>query len=107
MSRAERSRWPGSEVRIAFASDDADTRPEVGASGYFSPHETGDQERFDAWAGAIDLPMLISSSAVPQQCRLADSHYCKNKMFTPHLLVVPVGSSMAFPKTDPFFHNVF
>jgi plastocyanin len=31
----------------------------------------------------------------------------KNKMFTPHLLVVPVGSTVAFPNADPFFHNVF
>lgn len=31
----------------------------------------------------------------------------KNKMFTPHLLVVPVGSDVAFPNADPFFHNVF
>jgi plastocyanin len=31
----------------------------------------------------------------------------KNKLFTPHLLVVPVGSSVAFPNADPFFHNVF
>src|SRR5271157_5383500 len=31
----------------------------------------------------------------------------KNKMFTPHLLVVPVGSSVAFPNADPYFHNVF
>ena len=31
----------------------------------------------------------------------------KNKTFTPHLLVVPVGSNVAFPNADPFFHNVF
>jgi plastocyanin len=31
----------------------------------------------------------------------------KNKMFMPHLLVVPVGSSVAFPNADPFYHNVF
>ncbi|WP_041596908.1 cupredoxin domain-containing protein [Granulicella tundricola] len=31
----------------------------------------------------------------------------KNKMFTPHLLVVPTGSSVEFPNLDPFFHNVF
>ncbi len=31
----------------------------------------------------------------------------KNKTFIPHLLVVPVGSSVAFPNADPFFHNVF
>lgn len=31
----------------------------------------------------------------------------KNKMFSPHLLVVPVGASVTFPNSDPFFHNVF
>jgi hypothetical protein len=31
----------------------------------------------------------------------------KNKMFTPHLLVVPAGSVVMFPNADPFFHNVF
>ena len=31
----------------------------------------------------------------------------KNRMFSPHLLVVPVGSVVAFPNADPFFHNVF
>jgi plastocyanin len=31
----------------------------------------------------------------------------KDKMFTPHLLVVPTGSSVEFPNLDPFFHNVF
>ena len=31
----------------------------------------------------------------------------KNKMFLPHLLVVPVGSLVSFPNEDPFFHNVF
>jgi plastocyanin len=31
----------------------------------------------------------------------------KNKMFQPHVLVVPVGSVVEFPNRDPFFHNVF
>jgi plastocyanin len=31
----------------------------------------------------------------------------KDKQFRPHLLVVPVGSSVDFPNEDPFFHNVF
>jgi hypothetical protein len=31
----------------------------------------------------------------------------KNKMFSPHLLVVPTGSVVLFPNADPFFHNVF
>ncbi len=31
----------------------------------------------------------------------------KHRMFTPHLLVIPVGSVVQFPNADPFFHNVF
>lgn len=31
----------------------------------------------------------------------------KNKTFTPHILVVTVGSEVDFPNNDPFFHNVF
>ena len=31
----------------------------------------------------------------------------KNKTFSPHLLVVQVGSAVDFPNKDPFFHNVF
>jgi plastocyanin len=31
----------------------------------------------------------------------------RNKSFEPHVLVVPIGSVVAFPNHDPFFHNVF
>lgn len=31
----------------------------------------------------------------------------KDKLFQPHLLVVPSGSLVSFPNRDPFFHNVF
>lgn len=31
----------------------------------------------------------------------------RDKMFVPHLLVVPTGSYVEFPNEDPFFHNVF
>ncbi len=31
----------------------------------------------------------------------------ENRMFSPHLQVIPVGSSVQFPNADPFFHNVF
>ena len=30
-----------------------------------------------------------------------------NRQFTPDLLVVPVGSAVAFPNMDPIFHNIF
>ena len=31
----------------------------------------------------------------------------KDKMFRPHLLVIPAGSLVSFPNQDLFFHNVF
>jgi hypothetical protein len=31
----------------------------------------------------------------------------KNRTFSPHLQVIPVGSVVQFPNSDPFFHNVF
>lgn len=31
----------------------------------------------------------------------------KNKTFSPHVLVVPVGATVEFPNDDPIFHNAF
>jgi plastocyanin len=31
----------------------------------------------------------------------------RNKMFAPHLIAVPVGSTVAFPNFDSIYHNVF
>ncbi len=31
----------------------------------------------------------------------------KNKTFTPHMLAIPVGSTVDFPNLDPIFHNAF
>lgn len=31
----------------------------------------------------------------------------KNRMFAPHLQVIPIGAAVQFPNADPFFHNVF
>jgi hypothetical protein len=41
---------------------------------------------------------------------LPHGHYTllqKNRMFIPHLQVIPVGTIVQFPNADPFFHNVF
>jgi plastocyanin len=46
----------------------------------------------------------------PEAPFVPEHHYTllqKNRMFTPHLLVVPVGATVNFPNADPFFHNVF
>lgn len=63
ISRAELSRWPGSEVRIAWGAGDAETGPQIGVSGYFSPHKTTYDQRFNAWAGAMDLRLPMGKHA--------------------------------------------
>lgn len=45
----------------------------------------------------------LAADAKPGHFRLVQ----KDKAFHPHLLVVPLGSSVDFPNLDPFFHNVF
>lgn len=60
ISQTERSRWPGSEARIAFASGDPVTGAEIGIGGYFSPHQTSDGFRYDAWAGTADMRVPLT-----------------------------------------------
>ena len=47
-----------------------------------------------------DLP---AAKAAPMQASIAQ----KDEQFSPHLVAVTAGSSVAFPNEDPFFHNVF
>jgi len=60
VSQTERSRWPGTEARVAFLHGVNGNGPEIGAAGYFSPHRTADGDRFDAWAGAMDLRLPLT-----------------------------------------------
>ena len=50
-------------------------------------------------AGEADAKL----AALPHRFQLIQMH----KRFEPHLLVIPVGSTVDFPNQDPFFHNVF
>ena len=60
-STAELSRWPGVESRIGLESDDPENGFRLGASGYFAPHRTADNQfTFDSWAGAADLHLPVS-----------------------------------------------
>ena len=67
------------------------------------PHATTNR----AVPALLWLEPLSGTPAVPF---VSKEHYTllqKNRMFLPHLLVVPVGAVVQFPNKDPFFHNVF
>lgn len=58
------------------------------------------------WLTALDearAAQLVSAPDPDLHPRLVQ----KNKRFTPHVVVVPVGTAVEFPNRDPFFHNVF
>jgi plastocyanin len=61
-------------------------------------------EQVVVWLTPLDSSENMVLPAAPQQRFLLTQ---KNKQFSPHLLVVPVGASVEFPNLDPFFHNVF
>jgi len=67
------------------------------------PAESHEAKNVVVWLtpeGSVVKPVSFHQM---QQPRLVQ----RNKSFEPHLLVVPVGSVVAFPNHDPFFHNVF
>jgi len=66
----------------------------------------GDRSNVVAWLTALDdRPGLhtVSQGTPHQPPRLVQ----KDKRFSPHVVVVPAGTSVEFPNHDPFFHNVF
>ena len=60
VTQTERSRLPGTEARIAFLHGENGMGQEIGVGGYFSPHQTAYGDRYDAWAGAMDLRLPMT-----------------------------------------------
>lgn len=63
-----------------------------------------DSANVAAWLVPLDA---AANSATAASTKSEAMIIQKNKMFDPHVTVVQVGSSIAFPNEDPFFHNVF
>lgn len=71
-------------------------------------HATHSRSSRDSAGVVIWLTQIgRDAAAAPPQPKRTYTLVQKNKKFTPHLLVVPTGSSVDFPNQDPFFHNVF
>jgi len=64
---------------------------------WLDPLSNGTPQNGATQAAAAEAPQN------PRALRLVQ----KQKHFTPHVLVVPVGAAVEFPNLDPFFHNVF
>jgi plastocyanin len=60
----------------------------------------GDYSGVVIWLERIGAPLL---EAAPRNAKIVQ----KQKRFVPHLVAVPVGSTVDFPNADPIFHNAF
>lgn len=59
---------------------------------------------------AVWLTPLTTTASTEIALRSSPRHFRliqRQKRFDPHVLVVPVASTVDFPNLDPFFHNVF
>ena len=65
--------------------------------------DKGDRQAEDVGQAVLWLatPARVTISPVRAEINTAE------KQFSPHVLVVPVGSTVTFPNHDPFNHNVF
>jgi plastocyanin len=64
-----------------------------------------DSSNVAIWLTPLDAPVQTAAETSSNKAEAVIIQ--KNKMFEPHVTVVRVGSSIAFPNEDPFFHNVF
>ena len=78
---------PLAEVRLRLSLSQAGKPHTVPAVGWLEP-----------LAGTPSTPFVPHGSYTLLQ---------KNRMFRPHLQVVPIGAVIQFPNADPFYHNVF
>jgi len=51
----------------------------------------------------LEAPAAVTSAARPVTVEIAIT----DKIYAPHVVVVPLGSTVRFPNHDPFNHNVF
>jgi plastocyanin len=65
--------------------------------------EKGERQAEDVGQAVIWLATGKPVSVAPVQAEINTAE----KQFSPHVLVVPLGSTVTFPNHDPFNHNVF
>lgn len=86
----------------------AQDRPSKSSVGELRLHIVSSQPgKYRTMPAVIWLEPLAGTPSLPFP---PHGHYTllqKNRKFTPHLQVIPVGSVVQFPNADPFFHNVF
>jgi plastocyanin len=90
-------------VITVFAGAAAPQNQQITVSGQVELASGTDSSNAVVWLNPVGTQSPIVGSPHRQSTQLLQ----KNKTFSPHLVVVQVGSAVEFPNNDPFFHNVF
>jgi plastocyanin len=77
--------------------------PVVEVVGRVTILDKGDRPADDVGQAVVWLEGSAAVPATPLRAEIGTS----DKQFSPHVIVIPVGSTVAFPNHDPFNHNVF
>jgi plastocyanin len=68
------------------------------------------RKKLDYSGVVISLKPINGTNGLVTPVRFGSSHarmVQKNKTFTPHVLAIPIGTTVDFPNFDPIFHNAF
>jgi plastocyanin len=93
-------------VSAVLSGSFAGTAPTAAQAGHVSGRITIQEKSNAASPDLGDAVVYLEGPGValaPTRFEIAIS----DKTFSPHVLVVPVGTTVAFPNHDPFDHNVF
>jgi plastocyanin len=77
--------------------------PDSSVQGRLILLDKGDRQAEDVGQAVIWLASPARVRMAPTRTEISTAE----KQFSPHVLVVPVGSTVTFPNHDPFNHNVF
>lgn len=77
--------------------------PAATVSGRVTMWDKGNRQAQDVGQSVIWLAIATPVRSAPVRAEIGTA----DKEFSPHVLVVPLGSTVAFPNHDPFNHNVF
>ncbi|HEX4037345.1 MAG TPA: hypothetical protein VHX37_04730 [Acidobacteriaceae bacterium] len=100
--------WPLAAIVLLAAMACGQQRPAENAAGELSLRVESSLPREHRAVPALIWLEALPGTASPPFA--PHGHYTlvqKNRTFSPHLQVIPVGSVVEFPNKDPFFHNVF
>ena len=108
MRRAKFGKWLLCAVVMASRTMSPQDRPAGSQAAELRLHIVSSEPgKSRAVPAVIWLEPVLGTPALPF---VPQAHYKllqKNRMFAPHLQVIPVGAVVQFPNADPFFHNVF